>query len=147
MFMKVVAGNRRARFDYEILESFEAGMVLTGPEAKSCRAGHASLAGAYVSFRGPKAVLRQMNISAYPFAKSVPHEPLRDRVLLLNQNELDRLRASLSEKGLTVIPLELKAGKFIKIVIAIGKGRKRIDKRRAIKEREVKRNLREGREV
>ncbi len=145
--MKVVASNRRARFDYEILETFEAGMVLTGAEVKSCRMGHVSLAGAYVSYRGATPVMKQMTITKYPFASTIQDEPSRDRVLLLKKSEAERLRSLLSEKGVTIIPLEVRAGKYIKIAIAVAKGRKTIDKRRAIREREVKRGLREGRDV
>lgn len=145
--MKVVASNRRARFDYDILETFSAGVILRGGEVKSCRMGRASLAGSYVSYRGATPVLRQMTIAKYPYAADEPHEPTRDRVLLLKKNEAERLRSLVAEKGVTVIPLEVRAGTFIKIVIAVARGRKRHDKRRAIREREVKRKLREGREV
>ena len=144
---KIVADNRRARFDYEILETLEAGLVLTGPEAKSCRMGHVNLAGAYVSFHGAVPILRQATISAYPFASGIEHVPTRDRALLLKKGEAERIRSAIAEKGVTVIPLRVQAGKYIKVTLAVGRGRKRLDKGRAIRDREVKRGLREGREV
>ena len=145
--MTTFANNTKARFDYEILETFEAGIMLTGPEAKSCRMGRVSLAGAYVSFRGDVPILRHATIAVYPFAASVPHESERDRVLLLKKKEGGRLRSLTAEKGVTIIPLQMKAGTFIKVSIAVARGRKSIDKRKVIREREVKRRLREGREV
>lgn len=145
--MKMVAQNRRARFDYELLEQIEAGIMLTGGEAKSCRLGHVSLAGAYVSFLGGKAVLKNSSITRYPMSgPSIPHEDKRDRFLLLKQSELDRLQRQSEEKGNTIVPLEVRAGKTIKVLIALGKGRKKLDKRQVIKERETGRRLREGRE-
>lgn len=145
--MKVVAQNRRARFDYEILETVEAGIMLTGPEAKSCRSGHVNLAGAYVSFHGGSARLKNSKISAYPFSKGAPHEEMRERALLLSAHELGKLQKALQEKGMSLVPLEVRAGKHIKVLLGLGRGRKRIDKRQRIKEREIGRKLREGREI
>ena len=146
--MKVVAHNRRARFDYEIVDSFEAGIMLTGPEVKSCRKGHINLAGSYVSFLSGKAMLKGAGVSKYAFTgPSVMHEEHRDRQLLLKSSELAKLQRSTEEKGMTIIPLEVRAGKFIKIVIGLGRGRKKTDKRQVIKERETGRRLREGREL
>ena len=146
--MKVVAANRRAKFDYEILETVEAGITLTGPEVKSCRLGQVNLAGSYVSFLGGKPVLKQMKISLYKYAGNQPdYDPGRDRLLLLKKSELARLEASQAEKGIAIVPLEVRAGKFIKIAIVLGRGRKRLDKRQRIREREMGRNLREGKEA
>lgn len=141
--MKVVAENRRARFDFEILETVEAGIMLTGPEAKSCRAGHVNLAGAYVSFREGNAVLKNASIAAYPFAAHVPHEERRDRTMLLKAAELKKLTVRAEEKGLTVIPLALHVGRFVKVLLGIGRGRKKTDKRQRIREREVARKLKQ----
>ena len=142
--MKVVAANRRAKFDYEILETVEAGIQLTGPEVKSCRLGQVNLAGSYVSFLGGKPVLKQMKISPYKYAGNMAdYEPGRDRPLLMKKSELTRLEAAQAEKGVAIVPIEVRAGKFIKIAIALGRGRKRLDKRQRIKEREVSRKLRE----
>lgn len=137
--MKIVAKNRRARFDYDIVESFEAGIQLLGWEAKACRTHLADLSGAYVSFLGGKPVLKKMTIRPYPFASNVhPDDTTRDRTLLLHRKELDRLKTASDEKGMAIIPLEVKAGRHIKLILALGRGRKRFDKRQKIKERESK---------
>ncbi len=145
--MKVVAQNRRARYDYEIIGTTEAGIMLTGSEVKSCRKGHIHLSGSYVSFLNGKPMLKGAGISKYAFSgPNIAHEEHRDRPLLLKKNELAKLQRVSEEKGMTIIPLEVRAGKFIKIVIGLGRGKKKQDKRQAIKEREVGRRLREGRE-
>jgi len=141
--MKVIAENRRARFDFEILETVEAGIMLTGPEAKSCRAGHVNLAGAYVTFRDGKAVLKNASISAYAFAANVPHEEKRDRTMLLKSPELKKLTTRAEEKGLSVVPLAMHVGRFVKVLLGIGRGRKKTDKRQHIREREVARKLKQ----
>ena len=139
LLMKTVAQNRRAKFDYEIVETFEAGIQLVGWEVKSCRMNLADLSGAYVSFVGGKPALKKMSIRVYPFAaNAVLDDQSRDRLLLLHTKELDRLKTLSDEKGMAIIPLELKAGKHIKLVIAIGRGRKQFDKREKIKDRESK---------
>ncbi len=146
--MKTVAQNRRARFDYAITDTVEAGIVLTGPEVKSARLGNVNLAGSYLSFLGGKPVLKNASIAPYSYAAHDPdYQPGRDRVLLLRKAESDRLQAAVAEKGVTVIPLEVKAGKYVKVVLGIGRGRKTIDKRQRIRERETGRRLREGREM
>lgn len=146
--MNIVAKNRRATFDYEILETVEAGIMLTGPEVKSCRLGQVSLLGSYVSFFGGKPILKQAKISPYKYAGPMPdYDPGHDRELLLRKNQAKKLEASQEEKGISIIPLEVHAGKFIKVVIGVGRGRKRHDKRQKIKERDVRRKMREGREV
>ena len=146
-FMKLVAQNRRARYDYEILETVEAGIILTGPEVKSCRKGHINLAGSYVSFLGGRPVLKGAGISKYAFSgPDIAHDEHRDRQLLLKKTELGKLQRAMEEKGMTLIPLEVRAGKYIKLLIGVCRGKKKADKRQAIKEREVGRRLREGRE-
>lgn len=145
--MKTVAQNRRARFDYDITDTVECGLVLTGQEVKSCRLGQVNLAGSYVSFFGGKATLKQAKISPYKYAGVLPdYDPGHDRLLLLKKNEAAKLEAVQSEKGVAIIPLEIRAGRFIKVLIGIGRGRKRLDKRQKIKEREMGRRLREGQE-
>lgn len=137
--MKAVAQNRRARFEYELIDTFEAGMHLLGWEAKACRMKLADLSGAYVSFHGGKPMLKKMTIRPAPFMSGIdPAETTRDRLLLLHAKELATLQAAADEKGMTIVPLEVKAGRHVKIVIAIGRGRKRFDKRQKIKERESK---------
>jgi SsrA-binding protein len=145
--MKTVASNRRARFDYEILETIEAGIQLTGAEAKSCRMGHVDLAGSYVSFSGKQAVLKHLKIHPYKFARPENQTIERDRVLLLGRKDLDQLSSSSAEKGVSIVPLEVRAGKYIKIQIGIGRGRKSHDKRQAIREREIGKKLQKGEEI
>lgn len=145
--MKVVAQNRRARFDYEITDTVEAGLVLSGQEVKSCRLGQVNLSGSYVSFFGGKATLKQAKISPYKYAGPMPdYDPGHERMLLLKKTDLLKLEAKQNEKGVSIIPLEVRAGRFIKVLIGIGAGRKKIDKRQKIKERETSRRVREGRE-
>ncbi|MBU2213874.1 SsrA-binding protein SmpB [Patescibacteria group bacterium] len=145
--MQVVAQNRRARYDYEILDTVEAGIMLTGQEVKSCRARHVNLAGAYVSFLGDKAVLRSMKISPYSYASGLEsYDPGQDRKLLLKKKDMQRLQSALNEKGVALIPLEVRAGKYIKILLGLGKGKKRHDKRQKIKEREQERKVKKGEE-
>ncbi len=144
----VVAKNRRARFDYDILETIEAGIVLTGGEVKSCRAHGVNLAGAYVSFVGGKAALKQASIAPYRYARAEDAgDPKRERALLLSKSQMERLQSFAAEKGVTIIPLEVVAKKFVKVLLGVARGRKRFDKRSAIREREMGRKLREGREV
>ena len=144
--MKAVAQNRRARFDYEVVDTFEAGIILTGPEVKACRQGHISLMGSYVLFVGGKPIIRNVKISKYTYSADADHKEMRDRELLLNKNESAKLQRSLEEKGMTVVPLEIRAGKYIKVLLGLGRGRKKFDKRAKIKEREIGRRVREGRE-
>lgn len=146
--MKVVAANRRARYDYDILETVEAGILLTGQEVKSCRGGHVNLAGAYVSFLGGRPLLKHAKIAPYTYALPLPsYDPGRDRELLLGKQEAGKLAATIAEKGMALVPLEVRAGKFIKVLLGVARGRKRIDKRQRIKERGMERKLREGREI
>jgi len=143
--VKIVAQNRRARYDYEILETREAGLVLTGQEVKSCRLGQVNLAGAYVSFFGNVPHLKNMKISSYKYAGHLPdYDPGRDRILLLKKSEAKKLEIASEEKGMTIVPLEVRSGRFIKVLLGLGRGRKKLDKRQKIREREVERRLRRG---
>lgn len=145
--MKVIAKNRRARFDYDIVDTVEAGIQLTGQEVKSCRQGHINLSGAYVSLLGGKPVLKSCTIAPYSFASNIDaYEPGRERLLLLQKKEILRIQAALDEKGVSVIPLEVRAGKYIKVVLGLGKGQKRIDKRHKIKEKDISRRIKQGNE-
>ncbi len=146
--MKTVAANRKARFDYEILDTVEAGIALTGPEVKSCRLGQVQLPGSYVTLLRNRPVLRGMKIARYAYlGPDIPYEIERERTLLMHHHEIEKLNSAISEQGITVIPLEVRAGRTIKIVLGIARGRKRIDKRQHIKERETGRRLREGKEI
>jgi len=137
--------NRRARYEYHILETYEAGMILTGPEVKSIRAGLANLAEAHCMIRrNGKAFLVGCHISPYkPAAMQNPKEPARSRELLLHKKEIQRLLGKLKEKGLTLVPLKLYFNErgFAKLEIGLGRGKKLHDKRQTIKDREVKRDM------
>jgi SsrA-binding protein len=136
--------NRRARHEYHILETYEAGMILTGPEVKSIRAGQANLAEAHCIIRKEKLLLIGCHISPYkPAALNNPKEPARSRELLLHKKELLRLLGKLKEKGLTLVPLKLYFNErgFAKLEIGLGRGKKFYDKRQDKKEKDIKRDL------
>ena len=136
--------NRRARHEYHILETFEAGIILFGPEVKSIRLGQANLAEAHCIIRNERILLVGCHISAYkPAAQNNPGDPARTRELLLHKREIDRLTGKLKEKGLALVPLKLyfNARNFIKIEIGLARGKKMHDKRRDMKERDIKRDL------
>lgn len=139
---KIVAENRRARHDYDILETAEAGIVLTGPEVKSCRIGRLSIAGAYVSFLKGVPRLKGMTISPYPYAQAADCVPDRERVLLLKKREAERLWSHAEQKGCAVIPLAVTAGKYVKVLLGVARGRKKYDKRQKIKEKDIRRQIR-----
>jgi SsrA-binding protein len=135
--IKVVADNRRARHDYEILQTFEAGIELRGSEVKSLREGRTNLAEAYAAMKGGEIYLLNSNIPEYREANRFNHEPKRPRKLLLHAREINRLVSGVAREGLTIIPLKIffnRRGRA-KIDIALAKGRKLHDKREAIKER------------
>lgn len=136
--------NRRATFDYEIIDTFTAGLVLTGTEIKSIRSGHASLVDTfcYVSSLG-EVWVKNMNIAAYFYGSYNNHESRRDRKLLLNKKEITKLIKANNDAGYTIVPLRLFINQkgLAKLVIAIARGKKEYDKRQSIKEREDKRNL------
>lgn len=138
---QLITDNRRARFEYEILETLEAGISLLGPEVKSLRKGSAHLNEAYVRFdtRG-RAVLADAHIAPYNPASRENAEPTRERPLLLHSDEILRLRQKVKEKGLSLIPLQMYfLGPWAKIEIGLGRGKKLHDKRASIKEAEGKR--------
>jgi SsrA-binding protein len=146
--MKIVAQNRRARFDYQIDDTVLAGLILTGQEVKSCRMSHVDLAGSYVSFLGGKPLIKHLKIQPYPFASQLDgYDPGRDRFLLLNKSEIAKLESAAAGRGVTIVPLEVQAGKTIKVLIGIAHGRKTIDKRQVIKDRDMKKKLHKGEEV
>jgi SsrA-binding protein len=139
---RAIATNRRARFEYEILERVEAGLVLVGPEVKSLRAGKASLGDAYAIIRRGEAWLLNCHIAPYdPAARDNP-EPRRERKLLLHRREIRRLTGKLHERGFTMVPLSLyfKGGRA-KVELALVRGKRRYDKRESIRERETQRDL------
>jgi SsrA-binding protein len=139
---KRIASNRRARFDYEILDTFEAGIALLGPEVKSLRAGNASLGDAYAVVRRGEVFLVNAHIGPYEQAGRANAPPRRERKLLLHRAEIERLSGRVSERGFTLVPLELyfKAGRA-KVELGLARGKKSHDKRQAIRERESEREL------
>jgi SsrA-binding protein len=137
-----IATNRRARHDYEILDTVEAGLALVGPEVKSLRAGHATVGDAYVSFRKGEAWLVNLHISPYEQAARSNVDPMRDRKLLMHRREISRLASKVAEKGLTVIPLDLhwKEGRA-QVELGLARGKRSYDKRHSIREREERRDV------
>lgn len=137
-----IAVNRRARHDYDIEETFEAGLVLTGSEVKALRAGKANLKDSHGRIERDEVWLWNAHISPYGPASQFGHEPTRTRKLLLHREEIQRLTGKVKERGLTLVPLRLyfKNGRA-KVQIALARGKKRHDKRAAIREREVQREM------
>ncbi len=140
MGIKIVATNRKARHEYFLLDTYEAGIVLLGSEIKSIRAGHISLAEAYVMVDGQEAWLMDAHIAPYTQASVYNHEPRRQRKLLLHRGEIQRLWDDVRKKGLTIVPTKvyLKEGRA-KVEIALAKGKKLFDKRQAIAKRDFER--------
>ena len=141
---KLVAQNRRARHDYEIEETVETGVVLTGTEVKACRTGKVNLAEAYAVVRDGELWLMQCHISPYAFGNRANHDPMRPRKLLVHHGELERLQQKVAREGRTLVPLRLhfKHG-LVKAEIAVARGKKRHDKRASIAEREAERRMRQ----
>lgn len=138
---KMVAQNRRARHEYDIEETLEAGIVLTGTEIKSVRAGHVQIQDAYARVENNEVWLHNLHIAPYEQAGRFNMDPDRPRKLLLNRREIDRLFTKAQEKGLALIPLSLYLRRgFAKVDVAIAKGRKLYDKRQAIAERDARRD-------
>lgn len=139
---KKIAENRKARHDYFIEDTYEAGIVLQGSEVKSLRAGRANLKDAYARIKNGEVFVYQMHISPYSHAHYGNHDPLRPRKLLLHRYEIKKLYAKINEKGHTLVPLMLyfKDGK-VKIVIAVAKGKRQYDKRHTIRKRDEKRDM------
>jgi SsrA-binding protein len=139
---KLIAQNRKARHDYAILDTYEAGVALVGTEVKSLRLGRASLVEAYATVDDGEVWLRGLNIPEYTLGSWTNHEPRRTRKLLLHKAEIERLIGKTKEKGLTLVPTRLYfKGRHAKVEIALGQGKDRHDKRHAIKERELKREM------
>ena len=137
---KVVVVNKKARFEYEILDVFEAGLVLTGNEIKSIRTGEISLAEAYVRPQAEELLLIGANIKEYKHSSAAEYDPVRKRKLLLHKREIRKLSAKVEQKGLTIVPLRvyLKGGKA-KLEIALARGKAAPDKRRTVMDREMRR--------
>ncbi|RME15354.1 MAG: SsrA-binding protein SmpB [Bdellovibrio sp.] len=140
--IKIVAENRKARHDYEIIETFEAGLALTGSEVKSLRAGSCQLKDAYVAFKGNEAYLQKAHISEYKASSYNNHHPERLRKLLLHKHELEKIHGATREKGYSCVPLKVYFKKgWAKVQIALVRGKKRQDKRQTIKKKEAQREM------
>jgi len=140
--IKIIVQNKKARFDFAIEESYEAGISLLGTEVKSIRNGKINLSDSYADFRNGELFLINCNISQYPFSHHENHEPLRSRKLLMKKMEMKRLSGKVIERGFTLVPLKvyLKRG-YIKIEIGLAKGKKAFDKRETIKKRDQERDI------
>ena len=140
--IKIIVTNRKARHDYEILDQVEAGLVLTGSEVKSLRAGKASLGDSHARVRRGEIWVVGMHIAAYKEATDQNHDPLRDKKLLLHKNEIKRLSRRVEEKGFTLIPLRLYFKKNLaKLEVGIARGKRLHDKKATIAEKDTKRDL------
>lgn len=140
--IKLIADNRKARFDFTIEETYEAGLALTGSEVKSLRKGDVNLKDSYISFRNGEAYLQNAHISVYKASSYLNHEPERLRKLLLSKPELFKIERAIQERGYTCVPLKIyfKNG-WAKLEIALGKGKKASDKREATRTRDVSREI------
>lgn len=141
--MGTLAINKRAGFDYELLDKYEAGLMLTGAEVKSVKTGHISLKGSFVTMHGEELYLTNANIPPYSFAKSsAAYDPTRSRKLLVRKSEIRHLIGKLQVKGLTLVPLRVYTKKrLLKLEFALGKGKKAFDKRSDIAKKEAKRKI------
>lgn len=135
--------NRKAKFEYQLLDSFEAGLVLTGTEVKSIKEGNANLSDAYCLFDNGSLTLKSMFVAEYKYGTIHNHETRQDRRLLLRKSELKKLERRVTEKGMTIVPYRLYFSErgFIKIELYLAMGKKSYDKRETIKERQNKRDL------
>jgi SsrA-binding protein len=143
MSNKIVCQNRKARHEYEIDEVFEAGIVLLGPEVKSLREGRANLVDSYAKVKGGEVFLHGMHITPYSYSHHMELEATRTRKLLLHNREIKRLIGKTQEKGLTLIPMKVyftPKGK-VKIELALARGKRKYDKRRSLKEKDMKREM------
>lgn len=140
--VKIIVTNRKANFLYEILEKFEAGLVLNGTEVKSLREGKANLQDAYAKLMKNELFLLNCNISQYKFGNVNNHDPVRARKLLLHKYQIKKIKKSLEEKGLTLIPLKMYfKDSLVKVELGVSRGKKVYDKRESIKKREVERSI------
>lgn len=141
--VKIISDNRQARFLYEIIDTYEAGIQLVGTEVKSIRAGKVNLRDGYALIRNGEAWLTNVHISPYDTTgKYFNHEPKRDRKLLLHKKEINKLIGALQEKGLTLVPLKMYLkGEWVKVSLGLGRGKKLHDKRETVKRREDQREM------
>jgi SsrA-binding protein len=141
-FVHDLVVNRRARYEYFLLDSFEAGLALVGSEVKSLRAGRGNLQEAFIAIRNGSAFLHGCHISPYAEANRNNHEPLRVRQLLLNRSEIEKITKAVQQKGMTAVPVRIYIkGRRIKVEIALAKGKKLHDKRETLKKRDAEREM------
>ena len=142
--MKVIVSNRKARYDFAIMETFEAGLALMGTEVKSLREGKANLRDSFASVENGELILHGLHISPYSHSSVTEVDPRRDRKLLVKKREIRRLTGKIKEKGLTLVPLKLYFNErgLAKVELALAKGKRSYDKRHAIAERDADRDLR-----
>jgi len=138
--MKTFAANKRAYYDYEILEKYEGGLVLAGSEVKSIKTGHISLKGSYVTIKNGEAYLINANIPAYqPLNMPESYDPTRSRKVLIRKKQIKSLTGKISQKGLTLVPIKIYSKRgLIKLEFGLGKGKRKIDKREGIRKREAR---------
>lgn len=141
--MKVNIQNKKARYEYELLEFFTAGMQLLGTEIKSIRQGKASIAEAYCYMRDGEMWVKNMNIAEYDFGNINNHDPYRERKLLLEKTEIKKIERKTKDQGITIVPLKvfLNSSGWAKMDIALAKGKKTHDKRHSLKEKDMKRDI------
>ncbi len=142
--MRLVAKNKKAFFNYDIIDTFEAGISLVGSEVKAIREGKISIKESYVDIKDGEVFLHNCHISHYEAANRFNHDPLRDRKLLLHKREIKRLIGKIKQKGLTIIPTKVVINDkgFVKVEISLARGKKIYEKREAIKERDQERDMR-----
>jgi|UniRef100_A0A7C5EMJ3 SsrA-binding protein len=144
--LKLICRNRKAYFEYQVDDLYEAGLVLKGTEVKSLRLGKANIEDSYARFRHGELYLLNAHISPYPHAAGENHDPTRPRKLLLRRRELKRLLGKLTERGYTLIPLKLYfRNEYAKVELALAKGKKKADKRETIRRREEQREMERAR--
>lgn len=135
--------NKRARYEYQIMDTFNAGIQLSGTEIKSIRLGKATITESFCAFKGDELLIRGMHIAEYEFGTYSNHEPKRERKLLLNRQELEKIHKKLKDQGLTIVPLRLYITQkgWAKLEIALAKGKKLYDKRESLKEKNTQRDI------
>jgi SsrA-binding protein len=141
-YIKSIATNKKAKFNYQIDAEYEAGIVLVGSEVKSMREGRVSFQDAYADIKNGELFLRQLHISPYKYAYNSNHEALRTRKLLLHRHEIKKLYARMKERGYSLVPLKIYfKNNRIKVLLGLGKGKKLYDKRESIKQKDVDREM------
>jgi len=138
----MIIKNKKANYEYTLLDEYTAGIMLAGSEIKSIRAGKANISDSFCSFTGDELYLVNAHINEYKFASQYNHEPKRPRKLLLTKRELRKIQAKIKEKGLTIVPLNMFINKqgFCKVTIFVAKGKKEYDKKNSIREKDIKRD-------